>query len=70
MSKTAPDSVIDMILSVVTKRNVGSGNWTGPIIRLEVLYLFLINKIAMIRKSSIQFEWRYRVIETHMQKKM
>jgi hypothetical protein len=66
MSKKTTVGVIDMILSIVTKRNMGSGNWTGPIIRLEVLYLFLINKIAMIRKLSIQFEWRYRVFETHM----
>jgi hypothetical protein len=66
MSNTAKDGLIDMIHGVVTKRNLGSGNWTRTITRFKILYLFLTNKIDMMRRLSIQFEWRYQVIETHV----
>ncbi len=56
MSNVSNDVVKDMIFSIVTTQVLGAGHFTSHITCFEEQYLFLIERIAMMRKLSIQFE--------------
>lgn len=56
MSNVSNGAVKDMIFSIVTTQGLGSGHFTSHITCFEEQYLFLIERIAMMRKLSIQFE--------------
>jgi hypothetical protein len=59
MSKRSMDAMKDLILTSITRRNVGSGNWTRPIPDAELQSLLPKVRFAMIKKLSIQLGVRY-----------
>jgi hypothetical protein len=50
---------MNYMIDMVTMRNVGFGYLTKSNTSFGVQILFLLDRIVMIKKSSIHFEWEY-----------